>query len=51
MVKVIYEVYIESTGLIRNEKEFSSLKEFGLWCMYRTKINNNVILIEVQYNE
>lgn len=51
LVKVLYEVYTESTGFITMEKVFSSLKEFGYWCMYKSKINSSFTLIEVQYYE
>lgn len=33
LIKVTYEVYNENIGFITLEKEFSSLKEFGYWCI------------------
>lgn len=49
MIRVIYELYTESAGFIKNEKNFSSLREYEHWCMYRAKINSHIIIMEVQY--
>lgn len=52
IIKVIYEFYNPEIGTMRDIKKFSSLKDFGYWCMYKAKIDNdNIMLVDVEYYE